>query len=333
MYVTVAVLLRSYTRRTGTASSVPHGNESWISKPSATSFLPIGRMVQTTTNPILGNTNSCALTQLRANLPAPTANATSQVLTGSSLLTSTEPVSSPLLYLSEPPFGTIPSTVLGGLARSSNPPTPSDDTSYGSSTTQVRSYSTSLIPPTIRRFTPPVALGASKHMTALTRSKAYYMVNHLASSRPPPFAPVAPSARNGHTTPRSYTESTKTRISTLKTSAFETKTLISTLKTSAFETKTLISTLKTSAFETKTLISTLKTSAFKSKTFISTPKTTISTPESIMPTSLYPQSRGFREIRLPCFDSLSLRLTLAVSTPVVSFRSTHHSVCIVWVCV
>ena len=168
------------------ASSVPHGNESWISKPSDTSFLPIGRMVQTTTNPILGNINSCALMQPRAKSPAPTANATSQGLAGSSPLTSTEPVSSPPLYLSELPFGSIPSTVLGGLVRSSNPPTPSDDTSYDSSTTQVLSYSTSPIPPITRRFTPPVALDAFKHMAALTRSKAYYMVNHLAFSRPPP---------------------------------------------------------------------------------------------------------------------------------------------------
>ena len=92
---------------------------------------------------------------------------------------------------------------------------------------------------------------------------------------PPPFAPVAPSARNGHTTPRSYAELTQMRISTFKTGAFETKTLISTLKPSPFTTKTLIS----------------------------TPKTTISTPEPIMPTSLelYPQPRGFRKIRLPCF--------------------------------
>ena len=50
--------------------------------------------------------------------------------------------------------------------------------------------------------------------------------------------------------------------------------------------------------------------------------------EVIMPTSLCLQPRGFREIRLPCFHSLSLRLTLAVST-LVSFRSTHHSVSIV----
>ena len=89
-----------------------------------------------------------------------------------------------------------------------------------------------------------------------------------------------------------------------------------------------ISTFKTGAFETKTLISTLKPSPFTTKTLISTPKTTISTPEPIMPTSLelYPQPRGFREIRLPCFIVLRLRLTLAVSTPVVSFCSTHHSV-------
>ena len=90
---------------------------------------------------------------------------------------------------------------------------------------------------------------------------------------PPPFAPVAPCARNGHTTPRSYAELTQMRISTFKAGAFETKTLISTLKPSASKTKTLIS----------------------------TPKTTISTPEPIMPTSIYPQPRGFREIRLPCF--------------------------------
>ena len=175
------------------ASSAPHGNESWISMPSDTSFLPIGLMVQTTTNPTLGNINSCALMQPRANSPAPTANATSQVLTGSSLLTSTEPVSSPPLYLSEPPFGSIRSTVLGGLVRSSSPPTPSNDMLYDSSTTQVLSYSTSLISPITRRFTPLVALGASKHMAALTRSKVFYMVHALAFSRPPsPLWPLVP---------------------------------------------------------------------------------------------------------------------------------------------
>ena len=61
-----------------------------------------------------------------------------------------------------------------------------------SSTTQVLSYLTSLIPPIARRFTPPAVLGASKHMAALTRSKAYYMVNHLAFSRPPPLRPCGP---------------------------------------------------------------------------------------------------------------------------------------------
>ena len=175
------------------ASSAPHGNESWISKPSDASFLPIGQMVQTTTNPILGNINSCAITQPRASSPAPRANATSQVLTGSSLPTSTEPVSSPPLYLLEPLFGSIPSTVLGGLVRSSNPPTPSDDMLYDSSTIQVLSYSTSLIPPITRPFTPPVALGAPKPMAALTRSKVFYMVNPLAFSRPPsPLWPLVP---------------------------------------------------------------------------------------------------------------------------------------------
>ena len=159
------------------ASSAPRGNESWISKPSDTSFLPIGQRVQTTTNPILGNINSCALTPPRASSPAPRANATSQVLTGSSLLTSTELVSSPPLYLSEPLFGSTPSTVLGGCVRSSNPPTPSDDILYDSSTTQVLSYSTSLIPPMTQRSTPPAALGASKPTVALTPSKASYTAN------------------------------------------------------------------------------------------------------------------------------------------------------------
>ena len=167
------------------ASSAPRGNESWISKPSDTSFLPIGQRVQTTTNPIPGNINSCALTQPRASSPAPRANATSQVLTGSSLLTSTELVSSPPLYLSEPLFGSIPSTVLGGLVRSSNPPTPSDDMLYDSSTTQVLSYSTSLIPPMTRRSTPPAVLGASKLTVALTPSKASYTAN---LSLPCPFS-------------------------------------------------------------------------------------------------------------------------------------------------
>ena len=174
-------------------------------------------MVQTTTNPILGNINSCALTQPRASSPAPRANATSQVLTGSSLLTSTEPVSSLPLYLSEPLFGSIPSSVLGGLVRSSNPPTPSDDMLYDSSTTQVLCHSTSLIPPITRPFTPPVALGASKPMAALTHSKVCYMVNPLAFSHPP-LAPMAPSARNGHTPLRPYAELIQMRISTLKTS-------------------------------------------------------------------------------------------------------------------
>ena len=172
------------------ASSAPRGNESWISKPSDTSFLPIGQRVQTTTNPILGNINSCALTPPRASSPAPRANATSQVLTGSSLLTSTELVSSPPLYLSEPLFGSTPSTVLGGLVRSSNPPTPSDDILYDSSTTQVLSYSTSLIPPMTQRSTPPAALGASKPTVALTPSKASYTAN---LSLPCPFSLCVPS--------------------------------------------------------------------------------------------------------------------------------------------
>ena len=172
------------------ASSAPRGNESWISKPSDTSFLPIGQRVQTTTNPILGNINSCALTPPRASSPAPRANATSQVLTGSSLLTSTELVSSPPPYLSEPLFGSTPSTVLGGLVRSSNPPTPSDDILYDSSTTQVLSYSTSLIPPMTQRSTPPAALGASKPTVALTPSKASYTANLSLSC---PFSLCVPS--------------------------------------------------------------------------------------------------------------------------------------------
>ena len=136
MYASEAVQLLSYMRHTGTASSVPHGNENWISKPSDTSFLSIGRMVQTITNPTLGNIYSCVLTQPRARSPAPKVNATSRVPTDSSLTTSTAPAFYPLLCLSEPPFGTIPLMVPGGLVKPSNPPTSSDATSYGSPTTQ-----------------------------------------------------------------------------------------------------------------------------------------------------------------------------------------------------
>ena len=71
MYAAEAVQLLSYMRHTGTASSVPYGNENWISKPSDTSILPIGRMVPTITIPTLGSINSCVLTQPRARSPAP----------------------------------------------------------------------------------------------------------------------------------------------------------------------------------------------------------------------------------------------------------------------
>ena len=82
VFAVEAVQSLSYMRRTGMASSAPHGNVNWISKPSDTSFLPIGRMVRNTANPILGNTNSYVLTQPRARSPTPKANATSRVLTG-----------------------------------------------------------------------------------------------------------------------------------------------------------------------------------------------------------------------------------------------------------
>ena len=140
-----------------------------------------------------------------------------------------------------------------------------------------------LAPATSAVFTPPLRRSGGKRQPLprpISRlvSPMLHCSPRLRPPRvftPPPFAPVAPSARNGHTTPRSYAELTQMRISTFKTGTFETKTLISTLKPSPFKTKTLIS----------------------------TPKTTISTPEPIMPTSLelYPQPRGFREIRLPCF--------------------------------
>ena len=136
VYAAEVVQLLSDMRHTGTAYSAPHGNENWISKPSDTSFLPIGRMVQTITNPTPGSTNSCVLTPPRARSPVPKVNATARVPTGSFLTTSTAPVFYPLLCRSEPSFGTIPLMVPGGLVKSSNPPTSSDATSYGSSTTQ-----------------------------------------------------------------------------------------------------------------------------------------------------------------------------------------------------
>ena len=192
MYVADAVQLLSYMRHTGTASSVLHGNENWISKTSDTSFLPIGRMVQTITNPTLGSINSCVFTQPRARSPAPKANATFRVLTVSSLTTPTAPGFYPLLCLSEPHFGTIPLMVPGGLEKSSNPIMSSDATSYGFSTTQALPWSTSQNPPMMRRSTPPVALGASKHMATLTRFKVSYMVNHLAFHAPSTVLPIRP---------------------------------------------------------------------------------------------------------------------------------------------
>ena len=91
VYAAEAVQLPSYMKHTGTASSVPHGNENWISKPSDTSFLTIGRMVQTITNPTLGSINSCVLTQPRARSTASKVNATSRVPTDSLQTTSTAP--------------------------------------------------------------------------------------------------------------------------------------------------------------------------------------------------------------------------------------------------
>ena len=204
-------------------------------------------MVQTITNPTLGSINSCVLTQPSDRSPAPKASATSRVLTDSSLTTSTAPAFYPLLYLLEPPFGTIPLMVPGGLEKSSNPSTSSDATSYGSSTTPALPWSTSQNPPIIRRSTPPVVVGASKHTAALTRFKASYMVNHLAFNAP-----------------------LRRRINTAD--------LIP-------ETKMIVSAPKTSTSETKTPISTPNTSPSETKTPISTPKTIISTPETIMSTS------------------------------------------------
>ena len=136
VYAAEAVQLLSYMRHTGTASSAPRGDENWISKPSDTSFLPIGRMVQSITNPTPGSINSCVLTPPLARSPAPKVNATSRVPPDSFLTTSTVPSFYPLLCRSEPPFGTIPLLVPGRLVKSSNPPTSSDATPYGYSTTQ-----------------------------------------------------------------------------------------------------------------------------------------------------------------------------------------------------
>ena len=137
VYAAEAAPLLSYTRHTGTASSAPRGNVKWIFKPSDTLFLPIGRMVPTTTNLTPGNTNNCELTLPRAKSPAPTANATYRVPTDLSLTTSTAPAFYPLLCLTGPPFGTIPLMALGGLGKSSNPPMPTGATSYDSLTIQV----------------------------------------------------------------------------------------------------------------------------------------------------------------------------------------------------
>ena len=66
---------------------------------------------------------------------------------------------------------------------------------YDSSTTQVLSYSTSLIPPMTRRSTPPAAPGASKSTVALTPSKASYTAN---LSLPCPLSLFVPSPSQVH---------------------------------------------------------------------------------------------------------------------------------------
>ena len=134
-----------------------------------TLFLPIGQMVQTITNNLtLGSINGCVLTQPRARPPAPRVNATSRVPTDSLLTTSTAPAFGPLLCLLEPLFSVFGRYVVRFL---DNP---------GPALIDVQN------PPMIRRSTPPVALGASKHTAASTRFKASYMVNNLA-----PFVALA----------------------------------------------------------------------------------------------------------------------------------------------
>ena len=186
---------------------------------------------------------------------------------------------------------------------------------YDSSTTQVLSYSTSPIPPMTRRSTPPAALGASKPTVALTPSKASYTAN---LSLPCPLSLCVPSPSQVY---HVYTENPQVRplmpnlpLSSLLSPAYSGSPVLLPL---------FYCLLRTAMSTAKILL--------YAKTPIATPKTTISTPEFIMPTSLYLQPRGSRDIRLPWFFfySLSLRLALAVSTPVVSFRSTPYSVCIV----
>ena len=173
-----------------------------------------------------------------------------------------------------------------------------------------------------------MALGASKPTVALTPSKASYTANLSLFALSPPS--LLRLLRCTMFTPRTPMSTPRFVLSCLTSPchpSFRLRTQVP-LYSSPFSIASSGPLYLRPRFycATKTLISTLKTSAFKTETLISTPKTTISTPESLMPTSLYLQPRGFREIRLPCFHSLSLRLTLAVSTLVVSFHSTHHSV-------
>ena len=187
---------------------------------------------------------------------------------------------------------------------------------YDSSTTQVLPYSTSLIPPMTRRSTPPAVLGASKPTVALTPSKASYTAN---LSLPCPFSLCVPSPSQVY---HVYTEDPQVRPLVLSclTSPCHPSPRLRT-QDPCTPPPFFYCLLRTAMSTAKIL--------FVHQDAYSYAKTTISTPEPIMPTSLYLQPRGFRDIRLPCFYHLSLRLTLAVSTPVVSFRSTPYSVFIV----
>ena len=149
-----------------------------------------------------------------------------------------------------------------------------------------------------RYSTPPVALGASKPTVAITPSKASYTANLSLPCPLSLFVPSLPQVYHVYTEdPHVYT----------KVRPLMPNLPLSSLLSPTYSGSPAL--LPLSIASSGPLCLRLRFYCTPRRLYLrsrqmhlgpTTPKTTISTPESIMPTS-YPQPRGFREIRLSCF--------------------------------